>query len=119
MVCIVWPVIFFRIYRVEYIDTENIDIGIDKSGKYLSEISKNLLTERYTIRVISTERINKFIDFRSIIHRFQFETIYPQEFDTYPEYPTNKMAVEKLVNLILGVEVRNKVGALIPNTFQV
>ena len=27
-----------------------------------------------------TERFDKFIEFQSIIHRFQFETIYPQGF---------------------------------------
>ena len=29
---------------------------------------------------LSNNRYDKFIDFRSLIHRFQFETIYPREF---------------------------------------
>ena len=49
--------------------SEKVDF-FDKSGKYLSEISKTLLTEQYTIRVILTKRIDKFINFRSIINRF-------------------------------------------------
>ena len=33
------------------------------------------------ISPVSTKRIDKFIDFLSIIHRFRFETIYLQEFE--------------------------------------
>ena len=68
--------------------------NFDKNGQFPSYINNFCHIDHLLFIVfqlhrgkhpLSMNRYNKFIKIRSIIHRFQFETIYPQEFGLVPK----------------------------------